>query len=336
MKAVASLTIRFVAIGVLWTGAIAGSVGQLGRVVSPLDGLNHLMPIWVLGAAAAVAVLIAMRRALGAAELGALSIVLACGGLQMGPELFAAFARGGGPATGRDLRLVEFNVSKGNRTPERATAWILNQDADVVVLGEAPSYGLIVKALRRRYPHLVSCTGAQGLCSTVILSKRPPNASGGLAEGDPENRRGLSAAWARFDDGRASYVVVAVHLQRPWPFGDQAADRARLARFIGSVGSRQTIVAGDFNATPWSFALQDQDRAFELDRVSRAKFTWPTRAAGRVGLLGPFAPIDHVYAGPGWRPLAVRRGPFLGSDHLALVVDLTAAAPRSERPGMRG
>ena len=33
-------------------------------------------------------------------------------------------------------------------------------------------------------------------------------------------------------------------------------------------------------------------------------------------------PIDHVYAGPGWRTVSVQRGPKLGSDHYPVIVTL--------------
>lgn len=40
----------------------------------------------------------------------------------------------------------------------------------------------------------------------------------------------------------------------------------------------------------------------------------------------PMLPIDHVYAGKGWRAVSVTRGPRLGSDHYPMVVVLAPSA----------
>ena len=87
------------------------------------------------------------------------------------------------------------------------------------------------------------------------------------------------------------------------------------------------IVSGDFNSTPWSFSLKRQDRLFGLERRTRAMATWPAGDFSRMHFAIPFPvlPIDHVYAGEGWRTVEVRRGPMLGSDHYPVIITLAPA-----------
>lgn len=228
-------------------------------------------------------------------------------------------------ANPRLLHLVEFNALKSNRAPDRAAAWIAAQHPDIVVLEEAlGSSSLIVRRLAPLLPYQVSCLSRMR-CSTVILASMPPRASGGLAQGDPENRKTLSAAWSTFDGEGGPFTVIAVHLGRPWPWGDQSVDRARLAGFIRRQDHRRLIVAGDFNLPTWTRTMRRQDRQFALPRLTGFVPSWPAiRLAGIA--LPALLPIDHVYAGRGWQPLLLRRGPWLGSDHYPLSVVL------SERP----
>ncbi len=100
---------------------------------------------------------------------------------------------------------------------------------------------------------------------------------------------------------------------------------AALAARIQALGDPAAILAGDFNAAPWSFALRRQDAALQnlgLARLTRALFTWPTPRFRRFALPSPvpLLPIDHVYAGANWRAVSVTGGPPLGSDHFPVVV----------------
>ena len=70
------------------------------------------------------------------------------------------------------------------------------------------------------------------------------------------------------------------------------------------------IVGGDFNATPWCEALRGAPV-----RIGNplAESTWLTRWPF-IGL-----PIDHLFVTESVRVSAYKVGPFLGSDHRALV-----------------
>jgi len=322
--------ISFVALAVVALAFVAGVasltalVGQFGRIYEAADWINHLMPFWVAGGLAACAGLLILPgrgRLLGAL----MALWLAATG---GTRLLEAAPAATQAATGQPrLRIVQFNVLKTNAQPDRAAAWILAQDADVVALEEAAGDGArIIRLLQPAYPHAIDCLGGRGRCSTLLLSRTPFAEDGGLARGDPENRKTFSAAWARLGSPWSRTTVVGVHFGRPWPFGDQTRQAGQLAAFVNTRDKDRLIVVGDFNQTPWTYAMARQERALGLQRFSGTSASWPVRPlpGPLAGTIPPALAIDHIYGGRCWRALSVRRGPALGSDHRPIVADLTA------------
>jgi endonuclease/exonuclease/phosphatase (EEP) superfamily protein YafD len=79
------------------------------------------------------------------------------------------------------------------------------------------------------------------------------------------------------------------------------------------------IIAGDFNATPWSGAFERLRNEAGLDDSSLGfgvQPSWPS-------WLGPLGiPIDHCLYTGALAATARSIGPALGSDHRALTVEL--------------
>jgi len=318
--------VRGLATAALVVGGGAIVLGQLGRVSAPADWLNHFFPLWILITLAGCLGLVCDRaKRWRRAGLILAAVVLAPAVISYLREAASHRSSPGSPVA---LRLVQFNVFKGNSRPEAAARWILDQQADVVVLEEAADDGGKVRTLLSgRYPYAVDCVGQQARCSTVILTSEAPADSGGLARGDPENQNGLSAGWVRLAGPARRATIVGVHLNRPWPFADQDWQIAELARFLRTSDRDHAIVAGDFNQSPWTFAMRRQDRAIGLHRVTGDRASWPRREiAARPGRYivrtPPVLSIDHVYVGRCWARSSIRSGPWLGSDHVPLVIDL--------------
>ena len=327
MKAILKPLFDLVSALALVLAAVVGMLGlaaQGGRFSDRLDVLTHFAPIWLTGGVvAALLWFIAGQRGRTTPVLALIAVLSSL--TLMIPELTAAAQKTGGKVDGETLTVVQFNLWGRNRDPVGTLRWILATDPDIVVIEEGfDRSGGIARRLAKRYPHRVTCA-APWPCSTMILSKRRPTTSGGLAPVVSDAM--LSGAWATFRDSRGPFTVVGVHYTWPYPAGPQQQQTQRLARVLERFPKARLIVAGDMNATPWSFSLRRQDKLFGLERRTRALATWPAGDFSRLHISTPvpLLPIDQVYAGKGWRTVSVRRGPKLGSDHYPVIITLAPA-----------
>lgn len=298
--------------------AFASIAAQWGRVSTQWDVLAHFAPLWLLASGISATTSLVFRgwRRWSLAALGLAGLVT--GAALVAPEYF----RGTGPTAPADapgqIKLVQFNIWHKNPDPAQALDWLEREDPDIIVIEE--NTGRIAKAALARGRWSVACRR----CEVMILSKRPA-----LEDGYARHKRKPAAplSWAVFEDAHGRFEVIGVH--NAWPTdADQPIQERRLAEAIAARDHQRLIVVGDFNSAPWSFQRRRWDREFGLVRRDRALPTWPAQTYKRLPWPGlPFLPIDHVYAGPGWATVSVRRGPRLSSDHYPVVVTLAPTAP---------
>ena len=310
-------------------GALLGIAGLGGWFSGWLDVVAAFAPIWlaisVLGAALAWPTLgPEMRRpALIIAIVG-----MVAGAVLIAPEFLRPRPIASPAGLGPPLTVLTFNTWDDNRQPEDTVDTIIASNADVVLLQEF--YGLSTKSLQTldaAYPYRAGCPAG---CDLVMLSKRPWLVGGPTTANRDAH---YTAIWAETTapDGRPVDLLTA-HYAWPLPPHVQLYQRRVLAGIVAGLPKEDLIVAGDFNLAPWTEALRRQDAAFApMTRRDQALFTWPAHIA-RMGRTRPpivFLPIDHLYAGPAWKTLGVRRLPRAGSDHYGIVVTLArdAAAP---------
>jgi endonuclease/exonuclease/phosphatase (EEP) superfamily protein YafD len=217
---------------------------------------------------------------------------------------------------GRPLRILSANVWAHNPSPGVAVSAILARDADVVLLQESDgSVSQHLARLKSRYPYASECPRA----GVQIFVKAPIQAQGwGLGLGSIANR---NTVWVEttLPDGRR-VTLVTVHFVQPIPPGTQEAMREALASRLRSLPAKETVLlAGDFNTTPWSYAMRRQDKMLQpLRRRTIALFSWPARlTVWRRNWPFPILPIDHLYAGSAWGKSQVTRVRIPGSDHFA-------------------
>jgi endonuclease/exonuclease/phosphatase (EEP) superfamily protein YafD len=321
------LILRLLSLMLRGTALMFGLVGAAvalaclgGAFSDKLDALTHFAPLWAgMGVAAIVMGCVFARGDERAAMAGLGLVALVACAVLMAPDLWAAARAKSLAARPDDLKVIQFNVWHDNRTPEKATRWLLDQDADVVILIEAGGMSApVVKALKAYYPFSVSCSGKRW-CGTMIFSKKRMIARAGFYE----EGRELPGAWATLADPKGAFTVAGVHYVWPVPAGPQQQQSQRMSAAIARFDKATTIVTGDFNSTPWSFTMKRQDKAFGLDRRTHALASWPSGRFSRIANAPtPFLPIDQIYAGDAWKTVSIVRGPPLGSDHRPIVIKL--------------
>ena len=321
------LIARALALALGVTALFGAAAGLAGGFDFRLDLFANFAPEWLAAGLAAV-VLAGLSAPGGARRLGialGLCAVLASAAL-MAPEWLRSnpmAAQSAGPR----LRLIQFNSWDRNLEPAVVADWISKANPQVVTLEESTPD--LRRALKARGFHVFG-----GMISTAVFSRGlrssprvllPPQDWGHLPD---------FARAAFLTPGGAPFSVVTVHLN--WP--NRAANLSQpweLARLLDNQPRARLIVSGDFNLTPWSDTLRRLDRRLNLVRRDQGTPSWPAMryVAGRLVPLPAILPIDHVYAGPAWRTVSVRRGPRLGSDHYPLIVDLTLTSDGLCPPG---
>lgn len=283
-------------------------LAQGGRFSPRLDVLTHLSPLYLLGGAIVVVAALFARRRLPPALLGAVAIAFSLA--LMGPELVAAVtAPPPAPAdTPNQVKIIQFNAARDSQQLEARLTWLAQADPDVLVVQDAlPTFQT---QLKERLNRQMSCGMT---CEVAIFTRGPP-----LAIESPRRGRiglGPAIAVAHLPGLHGPYSVVGTHFVWPTDILTHQENSYRLMEVVRPMDHRWTILVGDFNSTPWSFARRRDDAQIGLVRRTRALATWP--ANGPFGLA--MLPIDHVYAGAGWRTVSITRGPRTGSDHYPVV-----------------
>jgi len=316
---------------VLGLGAIAlmivTLIGLLGAVDGGYDAVNHFRIFLIIpGFALALLALLMRARLTAATALTALFVHA----FAIVPEVYAGLQAPAGGTAPERFKLVTFNVAFRFTDPKRLRHFIERERPDLVVVQEAWGEGAkTVERLKDLLPHRRHCMNVRR-CNLAVLSRHPivagkvrPQTDGtGLVNGARFIRAKLDVGAAAGKPGR-TITVMTTHLSWPLPRPRQETQFRELAGMVSAAGHETTILAGDFNSTPWSHAMQRFDRSVPLKRVTRALHSWPAhrRIAG-VSVPYPFLPIDHVYVGSSFTAKAVRRGPDLGSDHYPVIVEL--------------
>lgn len=302
----------------LWPLALAAAAVSLaahgGRVSPRLDLLTHFTPVYLAVAALVLfaSILTPRRGRLALAAVAAVAVAASAAILapEFLPRTDEPRAEPGAPG---QIKIIQFNPWSRNVAPDRAAAWIIAQQPDIIVIEE----GRLLTDKLKAAGYQPACRG----CGAVIFARQKAVWSSGRA---PRDARTSFLAAVKYRDARGEFVVAGVH--RSWPV-KLAIDRdeARgLRGYLAALPKDRMILAGDFNSTGWSFARRRDDRELGLIRRTHGLSTWPAAKLSHNRLPAPFPylAIDHVYAGPGWATVSVERGPELGSDHYPVVVTL--------------
>lgn len=211
-----------------------------------------------------------------------------------------------------DWSLLQFNMLFSNTRPGAVVDLLRERNFDVVTLQEVSQRLLpVIDALADDYPVRHVCR-AHGVAGVAVLSRFP------LAEGESLGCGGeRGVAWARVETPDGPITVASLHLHWPYPFG-QAKQIETLTPVLERL-PRPVLLAGDFNAAPWSHAVALVAEATDTRVAPGLRLS--LQLPGLPSWLAPFArlPIDHALAAPDMSVLGWRSLPHTGSDHSPLL-----------------
>ncbi|MCP5419860.1 MAG: endonuclease/exonuclease/phosphatase family protein [Gammaproteobacteria bacterium] len=225
-----------------------------------------------------------------------------------------------GARTGEVFTLISANVHRDNTDPQPLIHWMAKIKPDVAVLLEvSPDYAnglgtLAAYPFQRLFPE-------RGPFGMALLSRHPLIRVDVFHDAD-----GIGHIEAQIQSPDRRIELIAFHPMPPFSPDYRTRRDNALRAFADQAraSNRPTLIAGDFNATPWSSAFHGLAQR-GLRRASGLAPTWPTAGLGLIGI-----PIDHVLVTAHWSPLSYERGPALGSDHYALWVRLALGRPPTD------
>lgn len=240
------------------------------------------------------------------------------------PWLSAAAALSPGAPGAPALGVASANVHFENRDVSPLRQWLARENPDIVVLLEvSPEYAAGLAALSG-YPFR-TVAAEDGPFGIALLSRLPL-----LESAVRRDAEGIARIEARLQWGGRQIGIVALHPMPPLSPEYGAARDGRIVELAeaGNASGLPSLIAGDFNATPWSSTFFRAE-GLGWRRATGLAPTWPAVLGGEIGIFG--IPIDHVLASPEWALQGSALGPSLGSDHLPVVARLSLADAASRR-----
>ena len=310
------------AIGLL--AALALAAGFFGDTVPFFDSLAHFRAhLAVLLLATGVALMMAGPVLAGflAAILGGLGFVTVAPNMLPAPEPPSS-------AQAASYTLLQMNLRWNTQDRAAAIRLVGRLQPDVVTLEEAgEGWQPLLAALDGTYPYRFDCGTTDTFGKLTLLSRRAfvPGDAGICDADDGFLSRGVSF-------NGSPVTIVVQHLRWPWP-GRQWQQLARLEDRLAALAA-PTLIAGDFNAAPWSAVLQRYAALSGTRIVPHVGPTWLPRPL--TGWLAAHAglPIDNLLVGDGIDVVRVKRPGATGSDHLPVLLTFAVSPGPPVEPAL--
>ena len=295
-----------------WSLLALTLAGSCGTWHWALDLCSHFR--WYYFVAAAVFGVLIWRKRRRAA-MAALGVALLWNGGLLAPYYLPSsqpdIAEGGATVS-----LISLNVYTANTDKRAVIDYLRERSADLVVVMEVDErWEQALAELHDVYPH-------------QFIQSRPDNFGIGLLSREPLAQKQfvnagnthLPTIVARVEREGRDFIIVATHPLPPIGASNTLERDAQLRAVADTVkaSSLQCVVAGDFNATPWSSAF----------RYLTTRSGLRDSALGR-GIQGSWnaksplmrIPIDHVLVPANVKVIRRAVGANVGSDHFPVEVE---------------
>lgn len=289
--------------------------GFFGARVQAFDSLAHFRAHAALALLLVGIVLLGLRfRAAGMASI----VTAGLGLFSLYPYILPpGAAAGGGRAGAPRYSLLQMNLRYDAPDKAAALGIVGAVSPDVITVQEMTrDWQRALEALGDRYPYQYYCAPPNGDGDVAILSRRP------FTEGDEGvcvTRSGFAAKQVDFNG--TAVTIASEHLNWPWPSGQW--DQIRFLVPTLATLPEPVLIAGDFNAAPWSAAVGTYAGLTRTRIVPGIGPTWmtallPPASARYAGLF-----IDNVLASDAVQILGIRKPGATTSDHLPVLVTFT-------------
>lgn len=214
------------------------------------------------------------------------------------------------------LKLMHINLLWVNRSVDRVSEAIAAKNPDIISFAEYTDWwndALSASGSLKRYAYRTVVM--DGAASFAVYSKRPLRDAQVEYVGEDANMT------VHFSVGGQPVTLLAAHPRPPITPGFHARQMRQMASWVTERKrlGENLIVVGDMNATPWSQTLGAVLRKTDLHDTQQGfglQPSWPSM----MPVL--YIPIDHVLVSDGFVTLKRQTGPFVGSDHLPVYVEL--------------
>lgn len=222
-----------------------------------------------------------------------------------------------------DLRVMSYNLLSTNESYSTVIEYIQTIDPDLVLLHEASRpWEVAVESAELDY-QIIRPRSDELIFGTLVLVKGEDveAVSYGFASAAP---RAVSVEFVP-DGWNRPVTALGIHPLAPTD-EERAALRNAQIGFAADWAAGQTgafLVAGDFNATPWSWSFRRLLDEGELHNSQVGFGLQPSFSTESNLLLR--VPIDHLVHSASLEVTGRHLGPAMGSDHFPLIVDLQVA-----------
>lgn len=330
-KSIRKLIVLVVTLGVL--AALAGTLlGFAGETWWAFDLLSHFRLQFVAAFALALVLAILLKRwKLALAALVGVGVNIAVIAPLYVPNPTT-------PGTGPTLKLLHLNAwSISNQDPEALARYLQTADFDLVLVQES-NVKLIDSVVQHANNYkLIRSSDTYRRGETVAFVNQSHAADFAV--------RSMEHIYSwRINELRLSWqgkelALLSPHMTVPAPGNDH--ERQLECEAIcdwANARDMPTIVIGDLNATPWCKAFRSLLANTELINSQQGfgvQCSWPCRPPFALSWMFVI-PIDHCLHSADFVTTDRRIGPWLGSDHLPLEVELQLRAEGARSPSGRG
>ncbi len=311
--------------------ALAALAGLAGFASPYLDIANHFQLVLFFGLLGSLLLspLIVPRARLQGLFMAVTATGFIASALIVVPEIVSSFApRPAEPTDGRPVyRAMTHNLFGMNYDMQRMDAFIEEVDPDILVLQEffSEQSHELLPLLKDQFLYHVTCEGGKR-ANIGLFAKMPFDQldDGACAQTIADGER-TSHIIAHFTPPNGEpFTFATTHFDWPLPVERQLGEFDHINTALAGVAG-PLILAGDFNSTPWSYALRRFVNDGGFTRHTRNLVTFPMLwlyfRAWRPFV--PFLALDHVLSRGAIAVHWLEAGPFTGSDHLPVVFEFS-------------